>query len=217
MLSSPFAFADRVWTGCSDDEIGQPDSANHLICSLLQSTSNSADELYAIKLTVWEYPVSEEYVILSRRGDHWSLFASAGNLDHTGYFGGDEFSRVAVNTRETYAENIQPHYGENFRSYLSDDEWTSILNQPTVIAHGKWTPIGTPETAPKGKQSCVDGSALTAYRYQNDVFQTIYLHSCDSSSKLNDVAQKLVDIVIEVDPAIEPYIDDLAAVQAFPD
>lgn len=217
VLSGQFAFADRVWTGCNDDKITQPHSADRLICSLLNRASNSADELYAIKLTFWEYPVSEEYALLSRLGDHWSLFAKAGNLDYTGYSGGDEFARLAINTRETHAENIPPHYGENFRAYLSDDKWTSILNQPTIIAHGKWTPIDTPETAPKRKKSCVDGSALTAYRFQNGLLQSLYLHSCDSPSGLNDLTQKLVDIVIEVDPTLAPYIEDLATVRAWPD
>jgi len=101
-LLVPFAFADKsVKERCGEpDDSYETEFASQLVCTLLQQESDPVDELYAISLMLWEYPIPEKYVLMARQGDRWHLYAKAAQLDHKDFLDGEKFTYVGIDTRE---------------------------------------------------------------------------------------------------------------------
>lgn len=215
-LLVPFAFADEsVKERCGEPAPYATETASQLVCSLLQRESNPVDELYAISLIFWEYPIPEKYVVMTRHGDSWHLYAKAAELDYEGFLDGEEFTYLGIDTRDFFAKNVPSYLGGAFRNYLTSERWSKMLQAPNIQVYGKWTPTNGPEGVPQGMRPCIDGTELTAYRYYEGRLQTLYLHDCEGPSGLNEIAQGLVDIAIAIDPKIKPLLSDLPDVRNF--
>ena len=163
-----------------------PNRLESVLCNWSEAAGDQPFEAYAIRRSYSLIGPLERYVMLTKFDGEWHLQAVGFQRDYDG-------QKSIKQTYTMILEDVSDAEAAKMTSRFSDTAWTAIE-----------------DTFPKDiDQVCLDGSALTAYRYNEGTFEALSQHDCYGQSGLTDLADEMAKHVIAQEPDITPFIDGL--------
>ena len=149
-------------------------------------SDGEAFEAYAIKRSYSLIGPVERYVLLIRADEEWTLRAVGFQRDY------DE-KKLVRQIYEVRIEDVPAEDATVIMDHFSDENWAAIeATFPTEI-----------------DKICLDGTSLTAYRYDGSTLEELGQNDCYGPSGLTDLADKMARYAIEHDSGLEPFLRSL--------